>query len=316
VGHRLPEAEFADLVAPYRRELHVHCYRLLGSTQDAEEALQDTLLAAWRHRADFEGRSSLRTWLYRIATNCCLDQLRAERRRPEAAMLSREPPPPTSMGEVGWLQPFPDVLLPDPAELAERREAISLAYVRALALLPARQRVVLVLRDVLDFRAAEVADMLDTSEESVTSALKRARATLSVDRGKQPPPQPFSAEERRIVDDWVEAFARMDIPRLVELLTEDAWLRMPPLPFEYHGREAAARFFTAMATSARHDRVILTRANGQPAYAAYAEDPVGGRWHSRGLFVVTLSGDRVHEVTRFEPAVGVLFGLPRSLDPD
>jgi RNA polymerase sigma-70 factor (ECF subfamily) len=205
------------------------------------------------------------------------------------------------------------VLLPDPADVAVRNEDISLAYVRALQLLPPRQRVVLVLRDVLQFRAAEVAEMLDMTEEAVTSALKRARATLKVDRGTQPPPRAFSAEEQRVVDAWVDAFARMDIPRLVELLTEDAWLRMPPLPFEYHGRDAAAGFFAAMSGGLRHDRIVHTRANGQPAYAAYAEDPLTGTWHCRGLFVITLSGDRVHEVTRFEPALAARCGLPRTL---
>jgi RNA polymerase sigma-70 factor (ECF subfamily) len=165
----LQDADFEELVAAHRRELQVHCYRILGSVEDAEEALQDTLVAAWRHRHAFEGRSSLRTWLYRIATNRCLDQLRAGQRRPEGTPLSRQPPPPTSTSEVEWLQPYPDVLLPDPADVAVRNEDISLAYVRALQLLPPRQRVVLVLRDVLQFRAAEVAEMLDMTEEAVTA---------------------------------------------------------------------------------------------------------------------------------------------------
>lgn len=309
----LQDADFEALVAAHRRELHVHCYRILGSVEDAEEAVQDALVAAWRHHDTFEGRSSVRTWLYRIATNRCLDQLRAGRRRPEGAALTRQPPPPTSTGEVPWLQPYPDVLLPDPAEITARREDISLAFVRALQLLPPRQRAVLVLREVLEFRAAEVADMLDMTKEAVTSALKRARAALKVDRGTLPPPEGFSPDEKRVVEAWVEAFSRMDIPAMVELLSEDAWLRMPPLPFEYRGREAAAAFFTAMAIGPRHDRIVHTRANGQPAYAAYAEDPVTSLWHSRGLFVLTLSGSHVYEVTRFEPALAALSGLPRTL---
>lgn len=312
----LHDADFEALVATHRRELHVHCYRILGSVEDAEEALQETLLSAWRHRDSFAGRSSVRTWLYRIATNRCLDQLRAGRRRIEAFPLSIEPPPPTSTDEIAWLQPFPDALLPDPAELATRREDISLAYVRALQVLPPRQRVVLVLRDVLQFRAAEVAEMLETTEESVTSALKRARAALKVENGQEPPPPAYSPEERRVVEAWCDAFARMDIPRLVELLTEDAWLRMPPLPFEYQGPEAAAAFFTAMSTGPRNDRIIPARANGQPAFAAYAEDPITGVLHCRGLFVMTLAGDRVYEVTRFEPALAALSGLPRTLGPE
>ena len=185
---RLDEDSFTELVAPYRHELQVHCYRLLGSFEDAEEALQDTLLSVWRHHDEFEGRSSIRTWLYRIATNRCLDRLRAGQREPVGTPLSREPPPPSSTGEVPWLQPYPDDLLgSDPADVVEDREALSLAYVRALQLLPPRQRVVLVLRDVLRFRAGEVAAMLETTEESVSSALKRARATLKVEQSPGAP---------------------------------------------------------------------------------------------------------------------------------
>ncbi|HEY2792800.1 MAG TPA: RNA polymerase subunit sigma-70 [Micromonosporaceae bacterium] len=312
---RLDEDSFTQLVAPYRHELQVHCYRLLGSYEDAEEALQDTMLSAWRRHDDFEGRSSIRTWLYRIATNRCLDHLRAGKRDPMGTPLRREPPPPSSSGEVPWLQPYPDDLLaPDPADVVADREALSLAYIRALQMLPPRQRVVLLLRDVLQFRAGEVAEMLEITEESVTSALKRARATLTVEQPPEPPPPPRSARERRIVEAWVDAFAILDIPRLVDLLTEDSWLRMPPLPFEYHGRDAAVRFFTVMSDGApRHDRILHTRANGQPAYVSYGRDPVTGLWHCKGLFVLTLAGDRVHEITRFEPALAVLAGFPRTL---
>jgi len=310
----LDEARFTKLVAAHRRELHVHCYRLLGSVEDAEEVLQDALLSAWQHHDSFEGRSSVRTWLYRIATNRCLDHLRAGRRSPMATPLRLEPPEPSATGEVPWLQPLPaDLLEPDPAATAEQREAISLAYVRALQLLPPRQRVVLVLREVLQFPASDVAQMLDVTEESVTSALKRARATLKVEQPAEPPPAPRSPEERRVIEAWLDAFSVLDIPRLVDLLTDDAWLRMPPLPFEYHGREAAERFFIAMHVPGRADRFVETRANGQPAYAAYSRDEVTGLWRCKGLFVMSLSGERVHEVTRFEPAVGALFGLPRTL---
>jgi RNA polymerase sigma-70 factor (TIGR02960 family) len=311
------ENAFAELVGPYRHELQVHCYRILGSLQDAEEALQETLLSAWQGLAGFEQRSSVRTWLYRIATNRCLDQLRAAgRRAPTGTPLRVPPPEPSGTSEVAWLQPYPDDLAdlsPGPEQVAEVREATSLAFVRALQLLPPRQRVVLVLRDVLAFRAAEVAAMLDVTEESVTSALKRARAALAVDQPAEPPPAPRSPEERQVVDAWLDAFATLDVPRMVELLTEDAWVRMPPLPFEYHGRDAAARFFTAMHAPGRVQRFLQTRANGQPAYAAYQADPVTGVWHARGLFVLTLAGSRVHEVTRFEPGMLGHFGLPRTL---
>ena len=311
------EATFEELVAPYRRELLLHCYRILGSLQDAEEALQETLLSAWQGLARFEGRSSMRTWLYRIATNRCLDHLRAaERRPPLAAPLSAEPPPPSRSSEVAWLQPYPDDLAdpaPGPERLAESREAVSLAFVRALQVLPPRQRAVLLLRDVLAFRASEVASMLDTTEESVTSALKRARAALAVERPAQPPPPPRSPQERQVVDAWLDAFAAFDVPRMVALLTEDAWLRMPPLEFEYQGREAAARFFTALHVPGRRFRFVQTRANGQPAYVVYQLDAVSGVWHARGLFVLTLAGSRIHEVTRFEPGLLAPFGLPRTL---
>jgi RNA polymerase sigma-70 factor (ECF subfamily) len=180
-------------------------------------------------------------------------------------------------------------------------------------LLPPRQRAVLILRDVLGYPARDVAGLLDVTEESVTSALKRARAAIAVDQPTEPPPAPRSPEERQVVDAWLDAFATLDVPRMVALLTEDAWVRMPPLPFEYHGRDAAARFFTAMHAPEPVLRFLQTRANGKPAYAGYQADPVTGVWHARGLFVLTLAGSRVHEVTRFEPGMLAYFGLPRTL---
>lgn len=309
----LDARELDELVAPYRRELQLHCYRILGSVQDAEEALQDTVVAVWRHHDRFEDRASVRTWLYRIATNQCLDRLRAQRRRPVSAPLRREPPPPSAMGEVPWLEPYPDSLLPDPVDVVQQREAISLAYIRMLQLLPPRQRIVLVLRDVLQFRASEVAEMLDVTEESVSSALKRARASLRSGTEESTAPAPSSAVERQVVDAWLDAFSRMDVPRMVDLLTEDAWLRMPPLPFEYRGRDAAERFFLAMTTGPRADRFVETRANGQPAYAEYREDATTGVWHCVGFYALTLAGSQIAEITRFEPAIASLAGLPRIL---
>src|SRR3954469_16024286 len=217
---------FAELVAAHRRELQVHCYRILGSVQDAEDALQEALLSAWQGFGAFEGRSSVRTWLYRVATNRCLDALRSQGRKPpEVTMTVRgiEPPAPSRHNEVFWLQPYPDVLLdltdeaPGPEASVESREATSLAFVTALQLLPPRQRAVLILRDVLGYRATEAAELLDTSVASVTSALKRARATLDSDetmaerRTRPPAPAVGSPEERRLIEAYVDAFTTHDV---------------------------------------------------------------------------------------------------------
>jgi RNA polymerase sigma-70 factor (TIGR02960 family) len=274
---------FTELVSPYRHELQVHCYRILGSLQDAEDVLQETLLSAWRGLGDFAERSSVRTWLYRIATNRSLDALRSvARREPKvnALVAGVVPPEPTRYGEVPWLQPFPDALLeptdpaPGPEAVIELREAMSLAFVTALQLLPPRQRAVLILRDVLGYRAAETAEILDTTVESVTSALKRARASLDADhdlatkRSRPPAPAADSSEERRLVAAFMDAFTRHDVDRLVAILSEDVWLKMPPMPYEYHGREAAITFFqVVLHPDVRTLRMVPTRANGGPANA-------------------------------------------------
>jgi len=316
---------FRQLTDPHRRELLVHCYRILGSLQDAEDALQDTLLGAWQGLAGFEARSSVRTWLYRVATNRCLNSLRSTRRRPAIAVpMGGAPPEPSRMGEVVWLQPFPDLLL-DPVEAApgpearvEAREAISLAFITALQLLPPRQRAVLVLRDVLGFHAAEVAALLDVTVESVTSALKRARATLArqlVDAAdREPPPPPHSPVEAELVTRLTAAYETGDVEALVSLMTEDVWVAMPPVPFEYHGRLLAARFHTAVAfREGRTYRLIPTRANGQLAFGAYLRDPAGGPSHALGLLVLTLRGGRIGAITRFDNSLLPHFGLPRAL---
>lgn len=308
---------FRELTEPYRRELQVHCYRMLGSFQDAEDALQDALLAAWQGFGGFEGRASLRTWLYRIATNRCLNARRSASRRPakEWDVPNVEPPEPTRLGEIVWLEPIPDELL-DPEARYERTESISLAFVTALQVLPPRQLAVLVLRDVLEFPANEVADMLDTSVESVKSALKRARASLqnrrpTTDDGEPPPPA-YSPAEDAIVAKFVRAWESADLDALVGLLTDDVFMSMPPIPFEYEGRDVVARFCAGIFRAGRRFDLVPTRANGQPAFGAYLRTP-NGISHGVGLYVLTLSGNRICAMTRFDTGVLPSFGLPRSL---
>jgi RNA polymerase sigma-70 factor, ECF subfamily len=320
---------FRELVLPYERELQVHCYRILGSAHDAEDALQDTLLAAWRGLAAFEGRAAIRTWLYTVATNRCLNALRSRKRRAPATMAfaDLDPPEPTRLGDVAWLEPYPDILLeglpdraPGPEARYESSEAISLAFVTALQLLPPRQRAVLVLRDVLGFAAREVALMLDVSEASVTSALKRARATmrrrLDAATEREPPPAPSSPVERAVVAGFTRALEAGDVDGIVALLADDFWLAMPPIPLEYQGRELTARFFRSVVyRQGRRYRVVATRANGQPALGVYLRDPVAGVLHANGLMVLTLTGGRIRALTRFDNGVLGHFGLPRTL-PD
>jgi RNA polymerase sigma-70 factor (TIGR02960 family) len=316
---------FRALTEPHRRELQVHCYRMLGSFADAEDALQDTLLAAWQGLGGFEGRASLRTWLYRIATNRCLNARRSASRRParEWNIPGVEPPEPTRLGEVVWLEPFPDALLegamnlpPGPEARYEQAESISLAFVTALQLLPPRQLAVLILRDVLGFHASEVAGMLDSTTESVNSALKRARASLQrhqpADAGREPPPAPGSPAEDAIVTKFVSAWESADLDALVALLTDDVFISMPPMPFGYEGLDVVARFCASLFGAGRRFDLVPARANGQPAFGAYLRPPDGIR-HGTGLYVLTLAGDRIAAMTRFENSVLPWFGLPRSL---
>ncbi len=319
------QTAFEQLVGPYRHELQVHCYRMLGSVADAEDALQETLTAAWQGVAGFEGRASIRTWLYRIATSRCLNMLRSASRQPRMtpAPLDIEPPEPTRRGEVVWLEPYPDVLLSDLPDTAagpegryETQEAISLAFVTALQLLSPRQRAALILRDVLAFSAREVAGLLDTSEQSVTGALKRARATLGreLPPGRPPPPPANSRTEQELVGRLVRAFEHSDVDGIIALLTDDAWVRMPPVPLEYQGRELAARFFATVAfRQGRRYQLVPTRANGQPAFGVYLRDPITRVAHAWGVLVITLSGDRVSAITRFDNTALPRFGLPRTL---
>jgi RNA polymerase sigma-70 factor (TIGR02960 family) len=316
---------FRELTELHRRELQVHCYRMLGSFQDAEDALQDTLLAAWQSFGGFEGRASLRTWLYRIATNRCLNARRSASRRlaKEWDVPKVEPPEPTRLGEVLWLEPYPDALLKgvidiplDPEARYEQTESISLAFVTALQVLPPRQLAVLVLRDVLGFHATEVADMLDSTVESVNSALKRGRASLqrrrlpTADRERSPAPD--SPSENAIVAKFVKAWESADLEALVALLTDDVFISMPPMPFGYEGRDVVARFCASIFGAGRRFDLVPTRANGQPAFGAYLRAPTGIR-HGTGLYVLTLTGDRICAMTRFDTIVLPSFGLPRSL---
>jgi RNA polymerase sigma-70 factor (ECF subfamily) len=318
------EAAFEQLIAPHRHEIQLHCYRILCSADDAEDALQETLLAAWRGLGGFEGRATVRTWLYRIATSRCLNMLRSSRRRPrtEPPVPEVEMPEPTSLGGVVWLEPYPDVLLADlpdtdadPEARYQAREAVSLAFATALQLLPPRQRAVLILRDVLAFSAREVADMLGVTEQSVTSALKRARATLVRELpAAEPPPPPGSPAEQRLLSRLVRAFEESDVDAMVALMTEDVWLRMPPLPLEYQGRDLAGPFFATIAfRQGRRFRLVPTRANGQPAFGAYLRDPRTGVARANGLLVITIAGGRISAITRFEVGLMSRFGLPRTL---
>jgi len=319
---------FRELTDPYRRELQLHCYRILGSVQDAEDMLQETLLAAWRGLGQFEERASMRSWLYKIATNRCLNALRDTGRRPAVAnkfSWSAPPPEPTRRSEPLWLQPYPDALLDDVPDTApgpearyESREALALAFVTGLQRLPPRQRAVLVLRDVLGYPAAQVAGMLGASEVSVNSALQRARATLAAQlpaAGRDSAPAPRSARERELTSRFADAFEAADTEGLVALLTDDAWLSMPPEPLEYQGHAAIAEFYqTRTWWGTQVARLVPTRANDQPAFGYYLADAHAPVAHAHGLVVLTLEGDKICAITRFgDNSLLPHFGLPRTL---
>ena len=317
---------FRELTEPYRRELQVHCYRMLGSVQDAEDALQDALLAAWQGIGGYERRASLRTWLYRIATNRCLNTLRSTKRRParELGMPEVQPPEPTRLGEITWLEPYPDSLLAaafdaplGPEARYEQTEAISLTFVTALQALPPRQLAVLILRDVLGYHADEVGDMLDSTVDSVNSALKRARTSLQhlmpATRQRQPP-APDSPTERALVEKFVASYESGDVEALIALLTDDVLISMPPVPLEFQGRDIVARFFASIFGAGRHayDLVPATRANGQLAFGSFLRTSTDTR-QGTSLLVLTLTGDRICAITGFDKEVLPLFGLASSL---
>ncbi len=307
------ERAFSELVRPFERELRLHCYRMLGSLQDAEDLLQETLLAAWRGLGAFEERASLRAWLYRIATNRCLNALRERGRRPAVEEL-RGVPTPSGYTESLWLDPYPDDALPDPAPgpeaRHEQREAIQLAFVAGLQLLPGRQRAALVLRDVLSFRTEEIAAMLEVTPQSVKGALARARTSLQ-ERvpARESAPLPESQAERELVVQFSDAMETGDTMGLVALLTDDARLTMPPLALEYFGQAAIGEFLDNRAEArGRALHVRPTRANGQPAFGCYL------RGEGVGMLTVALSADRIAEMTFFVDRTLVdWFGLPRHI---
>jgi RNA polymerase sigma-70 factor (ECF subfamily) len=313
------ETAFEELAERHRRELLVHCYRITGSVQDAEDLVQETLLAAWRGLDGYEGRASMRTWLYRIATNRSLNALRDRGRRlpepPPPPEPPVEPPAPSRQLDPIWLEPLPE----EPAARYESREAIGLAFIAGLQRLPPRQRAVLVLRDVLGFRAAETSEMLGVTEASANGALRRARAALGEGSERESAPLPDSPAERDLVARFVEAFEGGDIAGVVALLTDDASLTMPPTPLEYLGPAAIGSFLSTVPAGGRLDRfrLVPTRANGQPAFGCYQLDARAPIGHAYGLMVLTLRDDRVAAITGF-PDTGLFrhFGLPRTLPVD
>jgi RNA polymerase sigma-70 factor (ECF subfamily) len=318
-----PPAELTHQLEDYRVELTGYCYRMLGSAFEAEDAVQETLLRAWRGLDRFEGRSALRSWLYRIATNVCLSMLGASQRRARPMDLSpagtADHPLPEPLPEATWIEPIPDtVAVPtggDPAEVAVARESIRLAFVAALQHLPPKQRAVLILREVLRWRAEEVAELLDTTVVSVNSALQRARATLASRDTTAVPAKPMDEEQQALLARYVDAFERYDMDSLTSLLHEDATWNMPPYELWLHTHLDMTRWCLGPGIGCRGSRLIPTLANGSPAFGQYKPAPGGGRepW---SLQVLEISGGKISGITffldtaRFFP----MFGLPPRLD--
>jgi RNA polymerase sigma-70 factor (ECF subfamily) len=310
----------AEDLEQYRRELTGYCYRMLGSVFDAEDAVQETIVRGWRGIEGFEGRSAIRSWLYRIATNVCVDMMRGSQRR--ARPMDMGPSRTTdsftgaTLPEHIWLQPVPDArVLPesgDPAEVAASKESVRLAFVAALQYLPARQRAVLILREVLRWQAAEVAELLDTSVASVNSALQRARATMSA-RGGEPSPDVVSGDQRTLLARYVDAFERYDITSLVSLLHEDAVMTMPPYDFWLRGRAEMGKFFLGPGGKCSGSRLVATEASGCAAFGCYNRDADGG-YLPWAVQVIEVSGDRISGHHNFvDTRLFAAFGLPPRL---
>jgi RNA polymerase sigma-70 factor (ECF subfamily) len=312
---------FQELVGPYRRELHAHCYRFLGSFQDAEDVLQETLLSAWQGLGRFDGQS-LRAWLYRIATNRCLNHLRAAARRPPPANLPESTYPldgAARSDDPWWLEAYPDTLIedisPGPEARYDARESIALSFVAGLQHLPARQRAALVLRDVLGFSAAEAAEILGSTPASVNSALQRARSGFRPAGHWDRVTLPRSGQEAEVVGRFVDAYEGGDVGGLVALLTQDARVTMPPDPYEFSGRRAVADHVRqTVGFWGQGLKLVPTRANHQPAVGYYLPDPTSGVHRAGGLLVLTVSQDRICAITRFaDRSLLTRFGLPSAL---
>jgi RNA polymerase sigma-70 factor, ECF subfamily len=327
------EDAFGRLVEPHRAKLHAHCYRMLGSMHDAEDALQETLLRAWRGLSRFEGRSSSSSWLYRIATNVCLDAIAKRPKRVLPVDYGPESPPAHPGADVGeplvesvWVEPYPDEVIgvedgfAAPEARYEQREAVELAFVAALQHLPARQRAVLILREVLGFSAREVSETLETSVASVNSALQRARRSVDKRLPEQSQQETLRAmgdeRIRELVEAYVEAFRTGDVDALRALLAEDAVFSMPPWSSWWRGRETIAGFAPAAVEFCAVSRTLATRANGQPAIAYFALDEATGRYRASAIDVLTFEGAQIKEVTAFvSPEAFAGFGLPPELAP-
>lgn len=320
------EADFERLANPFRRELLAHCYRMLGSVHDAEDLVQETYLRAWRAYDRFEGRSSLRTWLHRIATRVCLTALESRGKRPLPTGLGQPSSDPTAelaqQPEVPWLEPIPDAMVDmdraDPAAIVGSRESIRLALMAALQLLPPRQRAVLILREVLNWRAAEVADTLGTTTTAVNSSLQRARAQLEkVAPSEDSVVEPTSSEQRELLGRYVAAFESYDIPAIVRLFTDESVWEMPPFTGWFQGAEEIGRLIANNCPAKRSGdmRLLRTDANGQPAFAVYMRDPEDGLHRAFGLQVLTVNGGEIpHVVMFFDTSLFAAFGLPEVLD--
>jgi RNA polymerase sigma-70 factor (ECF subfamily) len=326
-GRDDPDA-FHHLAEPYRRELQLHCYRMMGSLHEAEDLVQETFLRAWRGRADFEGRGSLRGWLYRIATNACLNALagRARMRRllpEERGPPSNQRPEPEPAGEIAWLEPYPDLGLdglvdnaPGPEARYEMREAVQLAFVAAIQHLPPRQRAVLLLCDVMGWSADETARLLDASQASVNSALQRSRATLArvYPNGRPERASAPDAGQRALLDRYVKAWEGRDLDGFVALLREDAVYSMPPWRDWYLGRAAVRAFFDWAWQFYGGFRLVPTAANRQPAFAAYSREKTDPQWRAHSIQLVSLSGGAIAALTLFkDPRHFAAFGLPPVL---